>query len=175
LSETTGAPKHLRSDNGPEFIAHAVRRWLPQQNCQTIFITPGSPWENPYIESFFDKLRQECLNCYLFGNVQEAQNICEQWRQEYNQYRPHSSLNYLTPDEFVRQHEALPSNQAAIEPVGTDESGKGEFVRSDLPIASYWNAERHIDRIDGIWQDTNAQSTNPLIPVGTGASSAIGT
>lgn len=157
LFQQHGAPRHLRSDNGPEFIAHAVQRWLPQQSCQTIYITPGSPWENPYIESFFDKLRQECLNCYLFGNVQEAQSICEQWRQEYNQFRPHSSLNYLTPDEFVRQHEAMPTIQSAGSPVGTDESGKGEFVRSDLPIAYPWNSERHMDRTGGVWQDSYAQ------------------
>lgn len=157
LFQQHGAPKHLRSDNGPEFIAHAVRRWLPQQHCQTIFITPGSPWENPYIESFFDKLRQECLNCYLFGNVQEAQHILEQWRQEYNRYRPHSSLNYLTPDEFVRQHQATETDKASVNPVGTDESGKGEFVRSDLLIPSQWDMEQQLDRADRVWQDTYVQ------------------
>lgn len=133
LFQQHGAPDHLRSDNGPEFIAQAVQRWLPQQECQTIYITPGSPWENPYIESFFDKLRQECLNCYLFVNVQEAQQLCEQWRQEYNQYRPHSSLNYLTPDEFMRRHDVEAVDPSASTPVDMDESGQGEFVHADLP------------------------------------------
>jgi putative transposase len=158
LFQQHGAPKHLRSDNGPEFIACAVQRWLPQQHCDTIYITPGSPWENPYIESFFDKLRQECLNGYLFVNVQEAQSICEQWRQEYNQYRPHSSLNYMTPDEFIRHHEAIPENETASTPrpggTRTDESGKGEFVHSDLPIPLQFDVARHIDTMDGIWQAT---------------------
>ena len=96
-----GAPEYLRSDNGPEFVAKAVQRWLREKGCKTIYITPGSPWENPYIESFHDKLREECLNQYLFVNVQEAQEIVEAWRQEYNLFRPHSSLGYLTPAEYA--------------------------------------------------------------------------
>jgi transposase InsO family protein len=96
-----GVPEYIRSDNGPEFIALAIQEWLEQRQCKTIYITPGSPWENPYIESFIGKLRQECLDRYLFGNVQEAQEILEHWRHEYNHYRPHSSLGYLTPVEFA--------------------------------------------------------------------------
>ena len=69
-----------------------------------MFITQGSPWENGYIESFFDKLRDECLNREVFSNGREAQAIVENWRQEYNNYRPHSSLGYLTPSEFARQY-----------------------------------------------------------------------
>ena len=69
-----------------------------------MFINPGSPWENGYIESFFDKLRDECLNREVFRNGQEAQAIVENWRQEYNNYRPHSSLDYLTPAEFARRY-----------------------------------------------------------------------
>ena len=95
-----GAPEHIRSDNGPELVAQAVQDWLAQRQCKTIYITPGSPWENPYIESFIGKLRTECLDRYLFVNVQEAQEILENWRYEYNHYRPHSSLGYLTPMEF---------------------------------------------------------------------------
>lgn len=101
-----GHPEHLRSDNGPELIAHAVQKWLAQRGCKTIYITPGSPWENPYIESFNGKLRDECLNQYLFANLGEAREIVEDWRQEYNEYRPHSSLDYLTPAEFAAQHQA---------------------------------------------------------------------
>ncbi|HAF71290.1 TPA: IS3 family transposase [Candidatus Acetothermia bacterium] len=98
---TRGVPEYIRSDNGPEFVAKAVQRWLRDRGCGTIYITPGSPWENPYIESFHDKLREECLNRYLFASVQEAQEVVEAWRQEYNRYRPHSSLGYLTPVEYA--------------------------------------------------------------------------
>ena len=101
---TRGVPKYLRSDNGPEFVAKAVCQWLEESGCQTLFITPGSPWENGYIESFIDKLRDECLNREIFRNGREAQTIVEAWRQEYNDYRPHSSLDYLTPTEFARQY-----------------------------------------------------------------------
>ena len=101
---TRGVSKYLRSDNGPEFVAKAVRNWLAESGCQTLFITPGSPWENGYIESFNDKLRDECLNREIFRNGKEAQTIVEAWRQEYNNYRPHSSLDYLTPAEFSRRY-----------------------------------------------------------------------
>ena len=101
---TRGVPKYLRSDNGPEFVARVVCQWLEESGCRTIFITPGSPWENGYIESFIDKLRDECLNREVFRNGKEARDIVEAWRQEYNNYRPHSSLGYLTPAEFTRQH-----------------------------------------------------------------------
>lgn len=98
-----GVPGYLRSDNGPEFVAEAVQDWLREKNCKTLFITPGSPWENPYIESFNGKFRDECLNREVFQNGKEAQKIIEQWRNEYNLYRPHSSLDYLTPSEFAAQ------------------------------------------------------------------------
>ena len=99
-----GVPKYIRSDNGPEFVAKAVCNWLDNSGCQTLFIKPGSPWENGYIESFNDKLRDECLNREIFQNGKEAQIIVEKWRHDYNNYRPHSSLGYLTPVEFVRQY-----------------------------------------------------------------------
>jgi len=101
---THGVPRYLRSDNGPEFVARAVCQWLKESGCQTLFINPGSPWENGYIESFNDKLRDECLNREIFRNGKEAQTIAETWRQEYNNYRPHSSLGYLTPAEFARRY-----------------------------------------------------------------------
>ena len=112
-----GHPEHLRSDNGPELIAHAVQKWLAERECQTIYITPGSPWENPYIESFNGKLRDECLNQYLFANLEEAREIVEDWRQEYNEYRPHSSLDYLTPMEFAAQHQAETVGNVVEEPL----------------------------------------------------------
>ena len=107
LVEQHGAPCHLRSDNGPEFIAHYVRRWLQQTSIETIFITPGSPWENPYIESFFDKLRGECLNREYFFTVTEANVILEEWRKQYNEFRPHSSLGYRTPAEVAHMNSSL--------------------------------------------------------------------
>lgn len=98
---TRGLPEHLRSDNGPEFIAKAIQNWLGERYCQTLYIHPGSPWENPFIESFNGHFRTECLDTYLFTNGREAQQVIEDWRLEYNRSRPHSSLGYLTPAEFA--------------------------------------------------------------------------
>ena len=98
-----GAPEYIRSDNGPEFVAEAVQKWLKANNCKTIYIEPGSPWENAYIESFNGTFRDECLNRELFRNIKEAQKRIEQWRMEYNEKRPHSSLGYLTPEEFTQK------------------------------------------------------------------------
>lgn len=108
-----GAPAHMRSDNGPEFVSRAVQDWLDKQECQTIYITPGSPWENPYIESFIGTLRRECLDRYLFVSGQEAQQAVVAWQNEYNHYRPHSSLSYLTPVEFARQQAVVADSVAA--------------------------------------------------------------
>jgi putative transposase len=98
-----GVPAHLRSDNGPEFVAYAVQEWLHDHHCQTFYIQPGSPWENPFIESFNGTFRAECLDRWIFASGQEAQLVIEQWRQEYNHRRPHSSLGYLTPAAFAKQ------------------------------------------------------------------------
>lgn len=96
-----GRPRHLRSDNGPEFIAYAIADWLEEREIKTLYIRPGAPWENGHIESFHDKLRDECLNRELFGSLLEARIILEQWRNEYNYERPHSSLGYKTPGEVA--------------------------------------------------------------------------
>ena len=96
-----GAPAYIRSDNGSELVAKALQAWLLEQGTKTIYITPGSPWENPYIESFHDKLRDECLNMHVFTDGRHAQQVVEGWRNEYNDERPHSSLNYMTPAEFA--------------------------------------------------------------------------
>ena len=101
--ESYGKPGHIRSDNGPEFIAYAIQDWLEAERVGTIYIAPGSPWENAYIESFHDKLRDECLNRELFGSLREAQVIVEQWPAEYNEQRPHSALGYQTPAEYVKR------------------------------------------------------------------------
>ena len=93
-------PYYLRSDNGSEFTAQKVREWLRQLNVKTVYIEPGSPWENGYIESFNGKLRDELLDGEIFYTLKEAQVLIERWRRHYNTERPHSSLGYLTPVEF---------------------------------------------------------------------------
>lgn len=97
LFVTHGPPQHIRSDNGPEFIAQAVRDWLGNLDVKTLYIEPGSPWENGYCESFNGKLRDECLNREIFYTLQEAQVLIEHWRCFYNTKRPHSSLGYRPP------------------------------------------------------------------------------
>ena len=92
-----GIPEHLRSDNGPEFIAQQLRQWLAKLGTATLYIEPGSPWENGYCESFNGKLRDECLNGEIFYSLKEAQVVVEQWREEYNTRRPHSALGYRPP------------------------------------------------------------------------------
>jgi transposase InsO family protein len=102
-----GIPEHIRSDNGPEFTAKAVRGWLNRLGIRTLFIEPGSPWENGYIESFNGKLRDELLNREIFMTLTEAKVLIEQWRQEYNQVRPHSSLGYKPPAPEAKMLETL--------------------------------------------------------------------
>jgi transposase InsO family protein len=92
-----GIPENIRSDNGPEFTAKAVRRWLERMGVKTAFIEPGSPWENGYNESFNGKLRDELLNGEIFYNIKEAKVVIENWRKQYNTVRPHSSLDYRPP------------------------------------------------------------------------------
>ena len=92
-----GVPGHIRSDNGPEFIARAVQEWIRAVGAQTAYITPGSPWENGYIESFNARLRDELLNGEIFYSLKEAQVLVEAWRRHYNAIRPHSSLHYRPP------------------------------------------------------------------------------
>jgi transposase InsO family protein len=92
-----GIPEHIRSDNGPEFTAKAVRKWVNQLGVKTLFIERGSPWENGYIESFNGKLRDELLDREIFTTLEEARVLIEQWRRDYNQVRPHSALGYQPP------------------------------------------------------------------------------
>jgi transposase InsO family protein len=101
LFRVHGAPEYLRSDNGPEFIANAIKQWLAASGVKTLYIEPGSPWENAYLESFNGKLEDELLGRELFTSLTEAQVLVEQWRVEYNLERPHSSLGYRTPAEFA--------------------------------------------------------------------------
>ena len=92
-----GKPENIRSDNGPEFVAKELRDWLAKVGTGTLYIEPGSPWENGYCESFNGKLRDECLNGEIFYSLKEAQIVIEKWRVEYNTKRPHSALGYRPP------------------------------------------------------------------------------
>jgi transposase InsO family protein len=100
--EARGAPAYIRSDNGPEFIAKVVRDWIAQRGFQTLYIEPGSPWQNAYSESFNSRLRDELLNVESFATLAEAKMLGREYRDSYNGSRPHSSLNYQTPGEFAR-------------------------------------------------------------------------
>ncbi len=101
LTAQRGAPGHLRMDNGPELCAWALRDWCRMSGAGTVYIEPGSPWENPFIESFNGRMRDELLNITEFGSVTEARVVIEDWRIEYNTWRPHSSLGGLTPAEYA--------------------------------------------------------------------------
>ena len=92
-----GVPEHLRSDNGPEFVAKDLRKWLAETGAKTLYIEPGSPWENGYCESFNSKLRDEFLNGEIFYSMKELRVLAERWRVHYNTVRPHSSLGYRPP------------------------------------------------------------------------------
>jgi putative transposase len=96
-----GEPEYIRSDNGPEFIADVVKQWLQKSGVKTLYIEPGSPWKNAYSESFNSRFRDELLDRELFTSVLEAKVLVREYKQEYNQQRPHSSLNYQTPAAFA--------------------------------------------------------------------------
>ena len=112
LISTRAAPVFLRSDNGPEFVSHAILEWLAAAKIDTALIDPGKPWQNGADESFNGKFRDECLNMEWFRNRTEARVLIETWRGHYNNVRPHSSLDYRTPHEFRRHHESI--HQGAI-------------------------------------------------------------
>ena len=101
LVERHGAPGHIRSDNGPEFVAKSLQAWLKYENIKTLYIDPGCPWQNGYVESFHDKFRRECLARELFYTLSEARVVIAAWRKKFNQIRPHRSLSMKTPEEFA--------------------------------------------------------------------------
>jgi putative transposase len=111
-----GPPDHIRSDNGPEFVATAVREWLAKVGVNTLYITPGSPWENGYNESFNGKLRDELLNTEIFTTLHEAQVLIERWRRHYNTKRPHSALGYRPPAPETILISADPPAYATLRP-----------------------------------------------------------
>jgi putative transposase len=114
-----GVPDYVRSDNGPEFTAHCVRDWLERVDVKTLFIEPGSPWENGYVESFNGKLRDELLNREIFDTLLEAKVLIERWRRAYNTTRPHSSLGYQPPAPEAIQ----PCSLASATPQRTNRAG----------------------------------------------------
>ena len=100
-SAVRGVPQHIRSDNGPEFIAQALKTWLTNAKVQTLYIPPGEPWENGSAESFNSRLRDEFLNVDEFDNLAHARVLSKEWRRDYNHHRPHSALDYQTLAEFA--------------------------------------------------------------------------
>ena len=113
-----GTPQHIRSDNGPEFVAKSVCKWLKQAEVGPLFIAKGSPWENGYVESFNGKLRDELLNQEIFLNLHEARWVTDRWRLDYNHHRIHSALNYQTPAAFAAAC-VLPASAAPQPPEHT--------------------------------------------------------
>ncbi len=120
-----GVPKHIRSDNGPEFVAHAIRRWLGQLDVEAMYIAPGSPLsllannakrENGYAESFHSRLRDEFLVREEFENLPSARRLTAAWKTEYNDWRPHSSLGYQTPSEFAASLTSAQARQTGAAP-----------------------------------------------------------
>ena len=105
---TYGIPGYIRSDNGPEFIALKVQQWLRDNHIKTIYIDPGSPWQNGYIESFHSRFRDQCLAREVLLNLREARVVIEDWRQHYNRERPHSKLGYLSPKAFINNQKLTP-------------------------------------------------------------------
>jgi putative transposase len=118
---THGLPGHIRSDNGPEFIAGAIRQYLAAAGIQTLYVEPGAPWENGYAESFHSRLRDELLNLEVFADLREAKALVGRWRHSYNHVRPHSSLAYATPAAFAAR-------------CGNDHKANGTDTSGALPL-----------------------------------------
>jgi putative transposase len=131
LVSERGAPRYLRSDNGPEFVARALLEWIVDQRIETALIDPGKPWQNGVGESFNGKFRDECLNMECFLSRAEAKTIIEAWRRHYNEVRPHSSLGYLTPAAFAAR---LKNDAAPASATGRDAARHGGFA--PRPVAT---------------------------------------
>jgi putative transposase len=132
LVSERGAPLYLRSDNGPEFVARALLKWIIDQGIETALIDPGKPWQNGVGESFNGKFRDECLSLEWFLSRAQAKVVIEAWRRHYNEVRPHSSLGYLTPAEFAAKFEQ--TNAAPASATGRDAARQGGFA--PRPVAT---------------------------------------
>jgi putative transposase len=128
LKQRRGLPRQIRSDNGPEFVSRAVDQWAYEQRLQWHTIQPGRPMENGYVESFNGRFRDECLNENWFSSLADAREKIEQWRQDYNEARPHSSLQYRTPMEFAKHSASL-----YVDEVGEGTSNAGPFPHTSIP------------------------------------------
>ncbi len=127
LFRRRGGPTFIRSDNGPEFVAKAIKRWLEASGVETLYIEPGSPWENAYSETFVSRFSDELLKRELFGDLFEAKVLVEDYREHYNQDRPHSALGYQTPAQFAKAADLARKVE--------DASGKPEELESVLTLS----------------------------------------
>ena len=132
ISQTHGLPEIIIIDNGPEFISNALDAWAYQRGVNLTFIRPGKPVENAYIESFNGRLRDECLNENWFLSVEHARRVVEEWRIDYNTARPHSSLDNLSPEEFIRRE--------GIKAVKSEKFSTGMPVEAAVINADYSNS-----------------------------------
>jgi len=142
LIDVHGAPEHIRSDNGSEFIEGHLRGWLRDNQIDTLYIDPGSPWQNGYIESFNARLREECLNREQLWTLTEARVVLEDWRWKYNHVRPHRSLGYITPLEFAQQED----DQDALNQ-GRCSSRPPASFRPGLDLLYHWEQLIHPARL----------------------------
>jgi hypothetical protein len=134
LFTTRGVPVHIRSDNGGEFIAATIRRLATLTGVESLYIAPGSPWENGYAESFHSRLRDELLNAELFADVREAKALAAAWREEYNHARPHSSLGYVPPAVFAARCAAETRGETEARcRTGTRCEAEGESMKDAEP------------------------------------------
>lgn len=127
-----GVPAHIRSDNGPEFIAKVIRDWLAKAEVQTLYIEPGAPWQNGFVESFHSRLRDELLNREEFQTLAEARQLSQRWRNDYNHRRPHSALGYQTPSAFA----AAGCVPAVVSPLKSTFQPREHSPRITQPILS---------------------------------------
>jgi len=141
LFAVRGAPEHIRSDNGPEFVAKQIQKWLGKASVRTLCIQKASPWENGYVESFNGKLRDELLNRELFLSLAEARYVLDEWRLDYNHRRPHSSLNWQTPAAYAATLDetvvgTFPAAPLADPPVGAAPLPTAQQATNHSPILS---------------------------------------
>mgnify|MGYP001158022577 FL=1 len=127
-----GPPQHIRSDNGPEFIAKAIQTWLRDNGIKTIYIDPGCPWQNGYAESFNGRFRAECLNRELLYTLSESRVVFEAWRRYYNHERPHRSLGLQTPAKFA-QSQLVEGSASGRPPASLRRSLQGNQKKTDKP------------------------------------------
>ena len=129
LFAVRGEPGFIRSDNGPEFASKAVQKWLEVSGVETLFVAPGSPWENGYVESFNSKFRDELLDRELFLHIDELRYVADRWRMNYNHYRPHSSLDYMAPAAYAAR--CLDQGSPTLH-LGQDKQNMCEILSQDM-------------------------------------------